>query len=258
MPAPVRKPRPQFDRPASADTGRGPALRLLPFVIIAALSLLGFRIQLVVSDMASKSGPILALGQTAFAQAQPAPATEEPAPEDAEDAADMADGAEASADGEASTEEDAAAATQPVAFNPSDLTKSEIDTLQRLSERRTIIEQRERELLQKESLVKAAEQRLDQKIGQMQEAEKQLQALVQQYDEKKKAEIEQLVRIYTAMKPKDAARIFDELDMTILVPVMTTMKEAKAAPILALMTGEKARAVTEELSTRRQLPGEEG
>ncbi|MDX2143893.1 MAG: hypothetical protein SFV19_11105, partial [Rhodospirillaceae bacterium] len=121
--------------------------------------------------------------------------------------------------------------------------------------RREIIDRRERELQQKEGLVKAAEQRLDEKIAQMRQLETQLQGLVQQYDAKKKTEIEQLVKIYTAMKPKDAARIFDNLDMTILVAVVTSMKESKAAPILSLMNPDRAKELTEELSTRRQLPG---
>ncbi len=57
------------------------------------------------------------------------------------------------------------------------------------------------------------------------------------------------------MKPKDAAQIFDDLDMTILVAVVTSMKEAKVAPIISAMTAERARALTEEMSSRKQLPG---
>ena len=242
-------------RAKPVDSSRGPAMRLLPVVILAAICMLGFRIQVVVSDFTSgNGGPTLALAQTtALAQAQPSAAPAAPAA--AQKTGDMAEG-DKPAEGAAEAEKtEGEAAAEPMTFNPSELTKSEIDTLQRLAERREIIDRRERELQQKESLVKAAEQRLDQKIGQMQEVEKQLQALVQQYDAKKKSEIEQLVRIYTAMKPKDAARIFDDLDMTILVGVVTSMKEGKVAPILSLMKPDKARMLTEELSTRRQLPG---
>jgi flagellar motility protein MotE (MotC chaperone) len=242
-----------LERTASDDANRGPALRILPVVIVAAVCMLGLRIQGVVSQFTQHSGvtSVLSVGQTALAQAQqpasPAPAA---APKEGEGAEENAEGADAPAA--------EAAGTKPGVLNPSDLTKSEIETLQRLAERRQLIETRERELSQKENLLKAAEQRMDQKISQMQEIEKQLQGLVQQYDAKKKAEIEQLVKIYTAMKPKDAARIFDDLDMNILVPVVTSMKEAKVAPILSLMKADKARLLTEEMSTRRKLPGSEG
>lgn len=246
----VRKPRPKLDRPALDDAGRGPTFRFLPAVIVVAVCLLGLRIQVLVSN---RSGTSLAVEQpTALAQqpAMPAAGEADKKPVEGMDKS----GEAAPAEGREGAEE-AEPASEPMAFKPSELTKSEIDTLQRLSERRELIDLRERELQQKESLVKAAEQRLDQKISQMQEVEKQLQGLVQQYDAKKKAEIEQLVKTYTAMEPKDAARIFDELDMTILVAVVTRMKEKKVAPILSQMNAPKARQLTEELSSRRQLPG---
>jgi len=245
-----RKPRPKLHRAEPGDTNRGPTFRFLPVVIVATVCLLGLRIQVVVSDIASNRGATTVAVEQAKALAQqPAKPTapgEKPAAEAMEKPAEGA--AEEGADG-------AEKPAEPVSFKPSELTKSEIDTLQRLAERRDLIDKRERELQQKESLVKAAEQRLDQKITQMQDIEKQLQALVQQYDAKKKAEIEQLVKIYTAMKPKDAARIFDELDMTILVAVVTSMKENKVAPILSLIDAKKARDLTLELSSRRQVPG---
>jgi flagellar motility protein MotE (MotC chaperone) len=56
------------------------------------------------------------------------------------------------------------------------------------------------------------------------------------------------------MKPKDAARIFEELEMDILLPVVERMKERKTAPILAKMNADKAKAITTELAQRRLLP----
>jgi flagellar motility protein MotE (MotC chaperone) len=213
----------------------------MPVLIVAALCMLGFRIQVVVRSVTVEPA-------TAFAQAQPAPAAEAEAPAEGDPAA--TDGGENAEDGAGTADGDGAS---PMALTPSNLTASEIETLQRLAERREIIESRERELQQKESLVQAAEQRLDQKIAQLQDIEKQLQDLVGQYDVKKKSEIEQLVRIYTAMKPKDAARIFDDLDMAIPVSVVANMKEAKVAPIISAMNADKARALTEEMSSRRDF-----
>lgn len=249
----ARKPRPKLEKANQAVADRGPAFRILPLVIIAAVCLLGVRIQVVVSDYAARNPGMFVGFERATALAQGQPAKPEAAKPEAEPEEPAGDKAAEGGEGEEAAEKPA----DPTTLKPSELTKSEIDTLQRLAERRQVIEQRERELQQKESLVKAAEQRLDQKIVQMQEIEKQLQGLVQQYDAKKKAEIEQLVKIYTAMKPKDAARIFDDLDMNILVAVATSMKESKVAPILSLMRADKARQLTEEMSTRRQLPGQE-
>jgi len=56
------------------------------------------------------------------------------------------------------------------------------------------------------------------------------------------------------MKPKDAARIFEELDMEVLLEVVERMKERKTAPILAQMNPQRAKTVTLELAQRRELP----
>ena len=69
-----RKPRPRLDRPVPKETGRGPTFRFLPVVIVAAVFLLGLRIQVVVSDIAtSRASTTVAVEQSkALAQAQPA------------------------------------------------------------------------------------------------------------------------------------------------------------------------------------------
>jgi flagellar motility protein MotE (MotC chaperone) len=59
------------------------------------------------------------------------------------------------------------------------------------------------------------------------------------------------------MKPKDAARIFEQLEMPILLDVIERMKERKAAPVIADMNPEKAKKLTIEMFKRRRLAGEE-
>jgi flagellar motility protein MotE (MotC chaperone) len=56
------------------------------------------------------------------------------------------------------------------------------------------------------------------------------------------------------MKPKDAARIFDTLEMNVLLDVIGRMKEQKTSPILANMNPDKARDVTIKLAEQRKLP----
>ena len=63
-----------------------------------------------------------------------------------------------------------------------------------------------------------------------------------------------VIKIYENMKPKDAARIFDELDMDTLLLVAERMKERKLAPVMAQMKPTKAKDVTIRLSTLRSLP----
>jgi len=76
-------------------------------------------------------------------------------------------------------------------------------------------------------------------------------ALLQQQQDGTESQYQSLVKIYENMKPKDAARIFEQLEMAVLIPVVERMKERKTAPILAKMDPVKAQAITVELAQRR-------
>ena len=136
--------------------------------------------------------------------------------------------------------------------------RSEVQLLQELAERREVLEQRASEMDIREKLLEATENRIDQKIASLKKIEAQIQALLKTHDEREQAQLESLVKTYTAMKPKDAARIFDALDMDILINIIEKMNEKKVAPILAKMSPQTAKELTVELATRRQLPDIEG
>jgi flagellar motility protein MotE (MotC chaperone) len=53
------------------------------------------------------------------------------------------------------------------------------------------------------------------------------------------------------MKPKDAAAIFNDLQMPVLLQVLDRMKDAKAAAVMAAMNPDRARDVTAELAQMR-------
>jgi flagellar motility protein MotE (MotC chaperone) len=128
---------------------------------------------------------------------------------------------------------------------------SDQELLQHFAERRAEIEKRTKEIEQREALLTAAEKRIDQKVSEMQKVRSDIQKLMSQGDEKQSAQLESLVKIYETMKPKEAARIFEELEMPVLLGVIQKMKESKAAPILASMDPVKAKEVTSALIERR-------
>ncbi|MDJ0607583.1 MAG: hypothetical protein QNJ67_01280 [Kiloniellales bacterium] len=138
------------------------------------------------------------------------------------------------------------------------LSDEEIDLLQRLSERRAEIEQQVQVLEQRSALLQAAEQRIDEKISELNTLRETIEALLVRHDEQEEAQMQSLVKIYESMKPKDAARIFEGLDMVVLLDVIERMKERKTAPILAQMNPERAKEITLELAQRRDLPKRAG
>lgn len=123
-----------------------------------------------------------------------------------------------------------------------------------LSARRKDLEGRERELAVREALLKAAEQEIDQKYKELISLRTELQELLVEQSEEEKNRIASLVKIYEGMKPKDAARIFNTLDLDILIQVVAQMSERKSAPIIASMNPDRARTLTMMLMEQKSLP----
>ncbi len=149
-----------------------------------------------------------------------------------------------------------AAASQAggVEDDPTLLTQTEIDLLQQLAQRREALDARESELELQGGLLKAAEQRIDKKVEELKVFQATIEKLIKTYDEQQEVKMKSLVKIYENMKPQDASRIFEELDMDTLLLVAERMKERKLAPIMAKMNPQKATEITVELAKLRNLP----
>jgi flagellar motility protein MotE (MotC chaperone) len=148
------------------------------------------------------------------------------------------------------------AGAEPETNDPALLTQAEIDLLQRLAERRETLEAQEKEMLMREGLLQAAEDRIDKKIAELQNFQDTIEKLVKTYEADQLAKIQGLVKIYENMKPKNAARIFEELDMETLLMVTESMGARRLAPIMAKMDPVRATEITVELSRLRNLPSE--
>lgn len=123
----------------------------------------------------------------------------------------------------------------------------------RLSERRRLLDERTKELEMRENLLKAAEKRLEDRLEEMKRIETRVGASSQNREEEKNASIKSIVTMYESMKPKDAARIFDKLDMEVMIEVVTRMNPKKMADVLAEMQSETAQRLTVELARRSNV-----
>ena len=81
-----------------------------------------------------------------------------------------------------------------------------------------------------------------------------LERLLGQVAADEQARIAQLIKVYEAMKAKNAAAIFDPMALDLLLPIVRGMRETKVAAIVAEMDPAKARALTAELARERPLP----
>jgi len=133
------------------------------------------------------------------------------------------------------------------------LSRSELDLLKELSKRRDTLDKEKKDMNVREQVLKATEDKIDQKVGELKNLQSQLEALMKTYDQKENSKILSLVKIYETMKPKDAAKIFNELEMPVLLKVVSNMKEVKVAPVIASMDPVKARDLSIELAKQKPI-----
>ena len=208
---------------------RAPTVRLLPLTIFAMSSLLAVKsAQLVRAAVVHDSGTAVVTVAQAATPAEPVPAPQGAAP------------------------------VAPAEPSAPPVTDAERTVLLELRQRRQDLDERDAALAARESVLAAAEQKLSARVAELQALQKTLEALETARKQREDVSWQGLVKLYEAMKPREAATIFNDLEMPVLLQVVDRMKEAKAAPVLAAMQPDKARDLTAKLAqmrTHRDDPG---
>jgi flagellar motility protein MotE (MotC chaperone) len=124
--------------------------------------------------------------------------------------------------------------------------------LERLQERRQELDTRARELDIRESLIQAAEKRMEGQLAELKETEANIKVETQQKDDAQAARFKGLVTMYENMKPRDAAKIFDRLELGVLMQVASKIDPRHMADILAQMSPDTAERLTVELASQAQ------
>lgn len=136
----------------------------------------------------------------------------------------------------------------------SNLSSGEIRLLHDLARRRKELDSKENRLEEREALLRAAEQQLIEKQGNLSNIKSEIEALLAQYETALDDENQRLINVYSNMKPKSAATIFNEMDIETLMIIVRGMKERKVAPILAAMDPEKVIVISNDLANNKELP----
>jgi flagellar motility protein MotE (MotC chaperone) len=222
-------------KPASRD------IRILPAVIGVAAMLLALKAGgLAFTARAAQTAAAPAAASAAAPARDPAAAIKAALPVQNSDAQEHPSAAPAS--------------SLPPELAGSGVTPAQMDVLTSLSERRDALDARQRELDLQSNLLAASEKRVDQKIAELKSLQAKIEALLDQRDGQDAAQLDSLVRVYTAMKPKDAARIFERLDGDVRISVAGKMTPDVVAGILANLPADIAQRLTVELANRYKLP----
>lgn len=249
---------PESMPPAKSSKAGGRRVRLLPLLVGVMVLVLTIR----VGDMWQH----MSVGLGTETQAQSAPATDtapaqnaaatvpptEPAtPTTTEGAATEGASAEGTpAEGTAPAD----GAAPPPAKDPLEFTDEEVEVLQQLAKRREELELKSRQIDEREAMVAAAEQRMEQKMAELKALQSTVEDLLKKRSDAEEQRLQTLVQTYEKMKPKDAAQVFEEMDMDLLVDLVSRMKTSRAAPILALVSPTKVKELTYELAQENMLP----
>ena len=103
---------------------------------------------------------------------------------------------------------------------------------------------------------------LDDKLDKLSKLKKQIETDLADLNRKKtaaeqqkqaafEAKMDRLVKMYSGMKPKNAAKIVDKLDLEVAKRIFSRMRETSAAQILAYVESEKAAKISERIAYKK-------
>ena len=231
--------------------GNSRSFSILPMMILVAFLAFSVRLSSVFVDVQS-----LSQQGEAFAASEKTPAKEEDATSDAEGYGDE----DTHADAHAPDSSDDAPHEEPeVVWRDAieedyGFENTKMDYLRDLEERRRALETRESDLQAREALLSATQQEMERKYVELKQIRNQIEVLLKQQEDEEQGQILSLVKIYEGMKAKEAAAIFNTLDIDILLRVTMNMSERKASAILAKMNPERAKTLTVMLAEQKSLP----
>ena len=140
--------------------------------------------------------------------------------------------------------------TQIPLDNNRQVSAAERAILERLHERRQELDKRARELDMRESMLKEAEAKLDIRMREIKDLEGQAGGSAKKKEEAEVSRFKSLATMYENMKAKDAAKIFDRLDIKVLLDMTSQINPRRMSEILAQMSPDAAERLTVELASR--------
>lgn len=126
-----------------------------------------------------------------------------------------------------------------------------------IANERKLLREQQDSLLEREAKIALGVERLELESAQLGALKSALEELIAKVEAAQNADVTRLVNLYRNMKPKSAAGILNELDIESSVIVLGTMAERDAAPILANLDPNRARAISKIILERSKLPGDQ-
>ncbi|MGA2402862.1 MAG: hypothetical protein ABSG91_14350 [Syntrophobacteraceae bacterium] len=127
---------------------------------------------------------------------------------------------------------------------------STTESLSALQQKEIEIRKKEEQLKEKEERLGKLQKEVEQKVKDLLALQKEVQSVRTEKQETQSTRVRSLSKIYGTMKPKEAAKLMENLDDRLVMGIISTMTPDEAAAILALMEVKKAAKISEALSGR--------
>ena len=131
------------------------------------------------------------------------------------------------------------------------------DVLRSLVRERDLVAQQQQDLEERKAEIALAKEQLAIEKEALTDLQKSIEDLLARAEAAQTDDLDRLIDFYSNMKPADAARIMDDLDIETTIMIFGTMNPRTAAPILAKISPVRARAVSKIIFERSQLPGDQ-
>lgn len=125
--------------------------------------------------------------------------------------------------------------------------ESLLNAIREREQQLTVMENR---LADREQVLRVSRIRIDEQLVALEEAEKKLAATLALADTAAQQDIARLTSVYESMKPKDAALIFETMDIDFAAGFLMQMRPDAAAGILANLTSDTAYSVSVVMAGR--------
>ncbi|MCS6838028.1 MAG: hypothetical protein NZ480_04200 [Bdellovibrionaceae bacterium] len=117
-----------------------------------------------------------------------------------------------------------------------------------LVEKEKKLKAKEEELKKFEEELLAQQKELSAKFEELRKMREDITKLLSEQISQDEKRVDQLVEVYSSMKPAQAAKVFEEMNEELAIKIFERMKKKNAADILNFMKTEKAKSLTERIS----------
>ena len=129
---------------------------------------------------------------------------------------------------------------------PKEFSQEEINHFAKLNDRKRELDSREEELNRMEQELQTQKTELEKRMSELEQTRKNISTVLEEKVQGDDKKIENLVQLYSNMKPQQAAKAFEDMDEGLAVDILGRMKKKNAAEIMNLVKAEKVKILSEK------------